>query len=48
MKKVTDEHVHDCKVLSELIENITKSNREIIAKLLADVGSYDGNDILDV
>ncbi len=41
--KVTDEHVHDSKVLSELIENITKSNK-IIDKLLAD-GAYDGNDI---
>ena len=42
--RVTDEHVHDGKVLSELAENITKSNRETICKLLAD-GTYEGNDV---
>ena len=41
---VTDEHVHDAKVLPELIENITESNRETIGKLLAD-GAYDSNDV---
>ena len=43
--KVTDEHVHDGKVLPELVENITKSNRGTIGKLLAD-GAYDGNDVI--
>ena len=41
--KVTDEHVHDSKVLPELIEDIIKSNK-IIGKLFGD-GAYDGNDI---
>ena len=43
--KVTDEHVHDGKVLPELVENIIKSdNMTSIGKLFAD-GAYDGNDI---
>ena len=44
--KVTDyEHVHDGKVLPELIENIIKSDKKItIGRLFAD-GAYDGNDI---
>jgi transposase len=42
--RVTDEHVHDGKVLPELVENITKSSMETIGELLAD-GAYDGNDI---
>jgi transposase len=41
--QVTNEHVHDSKVLPELVENIIKSNK-IIGKLFAD-GAYDGNDI---
>ncbi len=41
--KVTDEHVHDSKVLPELVENIIKSNK-IIGKIFAD-GAYEGNDI---
>ena len=41
--KVTDEHVHDSKVLPELVEDIVKSNK-IIGKLFAD-GAYEGNDI---
>jgi hypothetical protein len=41
--KVTDEHVHDSKVLPELIENTIKSNK-IIGKLFAD-GAYEGNNI---
>ncbi len=46
MKKVTDdEHVHDSKVLPELVvENIIKSNK-IIGKLFADADAYEGNDI---
>jgi hypothetical protein len=44
--KVTDEHVHDSKELSGLIENIIKSNNNMIpiGKLFAD-GAYDGNEI---
>ena len=45
MHVTDDEHVHDSKVLPELVEHIIKSNREIIGKLLADEGAYDGNDI---
>ena len=37
--------MHDGKVLPELVENITKSNRETIGKLLADDGACDGNDV---
>ena len=41
--KVTDEHVHDSKVLPELIDNVIESDKQItIGKLLAD-GAYDGN-----
>ena len=41
--KVTDEHVHDSKVLPELIENIIKSDNITVAigKLFADDGAYD-------
>ena len=45
--KVTDEHVHDSKALSELVENIIKSDSmetAIIGKLFGD-GAYEGNDI---
>lgn len=43
--KVTDEHVHDGKVLPELIDESIKSDKKItIGRLFAD-GSYDGNDI---
>ena len=43
--KVTDEHVHDSKALSELVENIIESDKIItIGKLFAD-GAYDGNEI---
>ena len=45
MKVTDDEHVHDGKVLPELVENIIKSDNMItIGKLFAD-GAYDGNDI---
>ena len=41
--KVTDEHVHDSKVLSELIDNVIESDKQItIGNLFAD-GAYDGN-----
>jgi hypothetical protein len=36
--QVTNEHVHDSKVLPELVENIIKSNK-IIGKLFADGAS---------
>ena len=44
--KVTDEHVHDSKELPGLIENIIKSNNNMISigKLFAD-GAYDSNEI---
>ena len=42
--KVTDEHVHDSKMLPQLVEDITKSKNMAIEKVLAD-GAYDGNDI---
>ena len=45
--KVTDEHIHDSKVLPELVDNIIKSDgitTTTIGKLFAD-GAYDGNDI---
>jgi hypothetical protein len=43
--KVTDEHVHDSKVLPELIEDIIKSDNMIsIGKLFGD-GAYEGNNI---
>jgi hypothetical protein len=48
MMNVTDEHVHDSKVLPELVEeNIIKSDNVTVAigKLFADDGAYDGNNI---
>ena len=43
--KVTDEHVHDSKALPELVNDVTKSDKQItIGKLFAD-GAYDGNEI---
>jgi DDE family transposase len=42
--KVTDEHVHDSKVLLDLVNDIVKSNK-IIGKLFADDGAYEGNNI---
>ncbi|MDQ6724115.1 MAG: hypothetical protein M3Z01_07620 [Thermoproteota archaeon] len=41
--KVTDEHVHDSKVLHRLVEDIIKSDSVIVGKLLAEDGTYDGN-----
>jgi hypothetical protein len=40
--KVTDEHVHDNKVLPRLVEDIIKSKDVVIDKVLAD-GAYDSN-----
>ncbi len=43
--KVTDEHVHDSKALSELVKNIIESDRKLtISKLFAD-DAYDDNNI---
>ena len=46
--KVTDEHVHDSKMLPELVENIIKSEdmstTTTLGKLFGD-GAYEGNDI---
>ena len=41
--KVTDEHVHDSKVLPELVQNIIKSNNVTASKLFADGSAYDSN-----
>jgi hypothetical protein len=41
--KVTDEHVHDGKVLHRLVEDITKSKHVIVGKAFAD-RAYDSND----
>jgi hypothetical protein len=44
--QVTDEHVHDNKALSELVENVIESDSvTAICKLLADDGDYEGNNI---
>ena len=44
MKEVTDEHIHDSKMLPELIQSIIKSNSATaIGKLFAD-GAYDSNE----
>jgi hypothetical protein len=40
--QVTIEHVHDSKVLPELVENIIKSKNITVGKIIAD-GSYDSN-----
>jgi hypothetical protein len=47
IKVTDDEHVHDGKVLPELIDNIIKSDNVTVAigKLFADDGAYDSNDI---
>ncbi len=45
--KVTDEHVHDSKVLPELVDGVIKSDNttaSAIGKLFAD-GAYEGNNI---
>ena len=41
---VTDEHVHDDKVLPKLVEDITKSKNITVGKIIAD-GAYDSNDV---
>jgi hypothetical protein len=45
--KVTDEHVHDGKVLPRLVEDITKSKHVIVEKVFAD-GAYDSNVVFRV
>jgi hypothetical protein len=45
MKVTDDEHVHDSKVLPELVNDIIKLDKKItIGELFAD-GAYEGNDI---
>jgi hypothetical protein len=41
---VTDEHVHDSKMLPQLVEDVTKSNHMSAGKVFAD-GAYDSNDV---
>ncbi len=41
--KVTDEYIHDSKVLPELVDGILKSDKTV-DKLFAD-GAYDNNDV---
>ncbi len=43
--KVTYEHVHDSKVLLDLVNYIVKSNKIIGKLLFADDGVYEGNNI---
>jgi len=45
--KVTDEHVHDGKVLPRLVEDITKSKHVIVENVFAD-GAYDSNAVFRV
>ncbi len=43
---IDDEHVHDSKALSELVDEAIKSDKKMtIGKLFADDGAYDGNEI---
>ena len=42
--KVTDEHVHDRKVLPRLVEYITKSKNITVCKVFAE-SAYDSNEI---
>ena len=46
--KVTDEHVHDKKMLPRLVGDIAKSNKSItlFGKILED-GAYDSNDVFE-
>ena len=42
--EVTDEHVHDSKMLPQLVDEAVKLNGDVIDKVLA-YGAYDSNDI---
>jgi len=42
--KVTDEHIHDGKVLPQLVEDIVKSKNITVCKVFAE-GAYDSNEI---
>jgi len=44
--KVSDEHVHDGKVLPQLVEDITKSKYVTVGKVFAD-GAYDSNAVFE-
>ena len=43
--KVTDEHVHDSKMLPELVQNVIDSSSATASKLFADGGAYDSNGV---
>ena len=40
---VTDEHVHDGKILPKIVDAIAKSKHMTVDKILADDGAYDSN-----
>ena len=40
--KVTDEHVHDSKMLPKIVDAIAKSKHMTVGKIIAD-GAYDSN-----
>jgi transposase len=40
--KVTDEHIHDSKMLSKIVDAIAKSKHVTVGKIIAD-GAYDSN-----
>jgi hypothetical protein len=42
--KVTDEHIHDSKMLPQLVEDIVKSKNITVCKVFAE-GAYDSNEI---
>ena len=44
--KVTDEHVHDSKVLPKLVDDIVKSKNITVDKIIAD-GAYDSNAVFE-
>jgi hypothetical protein len=50
MKVIDDEHIHDSKMLPELVQRIIKSNSSTATgKLFADgVCAYDSNEILEI
>jgi hypothetical protein len=42
--KVTDEHIHDSKVLPKIVDDISKSKHVTVGKIIAD-GAYDSNTV---
>ena len=41
--KVTDEHIHDSKMLPKIVDAIAKSKHVTVDKIIADGASYDSN-----